>query len=434
MISNYLRNVDGKAVVRGFSLPVVISEEAKEEESNRLAVRSALQQALQSRSTLPSSPIIKTSTEERIEAIEEVVGSEDDDPLTRDNPAYLAGVRLNDVILSVNNIDARSSSFEQILRALTGSTYTSRNIEETHLDTVSNSNTTATSGIMHPCHGQPSGSRGMAIVAVDHIVCITFARPQMIHTDTVTPSLSLSSSTLSAPDSLTSSTMSEFASFSYSSATPSSFATSSSSSANPLSSFSSSSSMSLPLSSSYSAVEPSSTSAETSKADTSTSITTSTIITAAIYNQTVIEEDESDNEDNKIRNQDKIRDGNKDGDGDGDGNKDGDGDGDGNKDGDGDGKKDGDGDGNKDGDGGSKIIISTAPNAVTALTLELDKTETEELMEDNLNNFDNIEPLPSDSTHVFSSMLFRPSPYHSHTDPTSSSLATVRPRKGPGAR
>ena len=398
MISNYLRNVDGKAVVRGFSLPVVISEEAKEEESNRLAVRSALQQALQSRSTLPSSPIIKTSTEERIEAIEEVVGSEDDDPLTRDNPAYLAGVRLNDVILSVNNIDARSSSFEQILRALTGSTYTSRNIEETHLDTVSNSNTTATSGIMHPCHGQPSGSRGMAIVAVDHIVCITFARPQMIHTDTVTPFLSLSSSTLSAPDSLTSSTMSEFASFSYSSATPSSFATSSSSSAKPLSSSSSYSSMSLPSSSSYSAVEPSSTSAETSKADTSTSITTSTIITAAIYNQTVIEEDESDNEDNKIRNQDKIR------------------------------------DGNKDGDGGSKIIISTAPNAVTALTLELDKTETEELMEDNLNNFDNIEPLPSDSTHVFSSMLFRPSPYHSHTDPTSSSLATGRPRKGPGAR
>ena len=391
MISNYLRNVDGKAVVRGFSLPVVISEEAKEEESNRLAVRSALQQALQSRSTLPSSPIIKTSTEERIEAIEEVVGSEDDDPLTRDNPAYLAGVRLNDVILSVNNIDARSSSFEQILRALTGSTYTSRNIEETHLDTVSNNNTTATSGIMHPCHGHPSGSRGMAIVAVDHIVCITFARPQMIHTDTVTPSLSLSSSTLSAPDSLTSSTMSEFASFSYSSATPSSFATSSSYS-----------SMSLPSSSSYSAVEPSSTSAETSKADTSisitTSITTSTITTAAIYNQTVIEEDESNNEDNKIRNQDKIR------------------------------------DGNKDGDGGSKIIISTAPNAVTALTLELDKTETEELMENNLNNFDNIEPLPSDSTHVFSSVLFRPSPYHSHTDPTSSSLATGRPRKGPGAR
>ena len=55
-------------------------------------------------------------------------------------------------------------------------------------------------------------------------------------------------------------------------------------------------------------------------------------------------------------------------------------------------------------------------------------------MENNLNNFDNIEPLPSDSTHVFSSVLFRPSPYHSHTDPTSSSLATGRPRKGPGAR
>ena len=177
--SKYNRNVDGKAVVRGFSLPVVISEEMKAEEANRLAVRSALQSAFQLKANVVSvqpPPVVHREGGVHSEDRED---SADDDPLTRENPAYLAGVRLNDVIMSVNNTDARSSSFEQILRALTGNTYTPRTIEDTDINNI----TTATSGIVHPCHGQPSGSRGMAVAAVDHIVCVTFARSQSIRAD-----------------------------------------------------------------------------------------------------------------------------------------------------------------------------------------------------------------------------------------------------------
>ena len=187
--SKYDRNVDGKAVVRGFSLPVVISEEMKAEEANRLAVRSALQSAFQLKANVVSvqpPPVVNREGGVHSEDREDSV---DDDPLTRENPAYLAGVRLNDVIMSVNNTDARSSSFEQILRALTGNTYTPRNIEDTDI----NNTPTATSGIVHPCHGQPSGSRGMAVAAVDHIVCITFARSQSIRADSCNTSVQLSS-------------------------------------------------------------------------------------------------------------------------------------------------------------------------------------------------------------------------------------------------
>jgi C-terminal processing protease CtpA/Prc len=86
-----------------------------------LSVRTALQSALQARSVLPStssSTAIALAKQAEIAARQEM--ERDGDPLIRDNPAYLAGVRINDVIMSVNNTDARTSSFEQVLKALGG--------------------------------------------------------------------------------------------------------------------------------------------------------------------------------------------------------------------------------------------------------------------------------------------------------------------------
>jgi hypothetical protein len=114
-----IKNIDGKAVVRGFTLPVEISEETLRAEENRQAVRSALQAHAQSQVHPESYAAHKLNTSFRLMTYPGT-GIRVDTRVTDEvhpfnNPAYKAGVRLNDVIMSVNNIDARTSTFEVLI-------------------------------------------------------------------------------------------------------------------------------------------------------------------------------------------------------------------------------------------------------------------------------------------------------------------------------
>jgi hypothetical protein len=136
-----LKNVEGKAVVKGFSSPPEMSAEAVKSAAAKQTLLSALAVA-GAGSAIPNANSIANSDIDSRANLSSGSGSgsgpnedenemlsiparqnKSDDPSL--NPAYAAGVRVNDVIVSVNNIDARTASFDRIVRALVGTGATS---------------------------------------------------------------------------------------------------------------------------------------------------------------------------------------------------------------------------------------------------------------------------------------------------------------------
>jgi hypothetical protein len=195
-------------VVRGFTLPIEISEETIRAEENRQTVRSALQAHAQSQVHPDSYAAHKLNTTSRLMTYPgtgiRVDSRVTDEVHPFNNPAYKAGVRLNDVIMSVNNIDARTSTFEILLKALQGNAVTPGWLGGNEDEPPTRGDNT--SGIIHSCATHTSGStRGVAIVAIDHVVCVGFARPEVLPNTASTSTLAPSSSSSSQPQSSSSS-------------------------------------------------------------------------------------------------------------------------------------------------------------------------------------------------------------------------------------
>jgi hypothetical protein len=222
-----LKNVEGKAVVKGFSSPPEMSAEAVKSAAAKQTLLSALAVAGSGGGNPSTNTVANTSI--RATGVSGSGPNEDENdmlPLQSQsqqnkaenpnlNPAYAAGVRINDVIVSVNNTDARTASFDRIVRALVGTGATSSSGAVTSTVTAPITSSTpymavgagidaqqgnassvdrsessvasiisATSGVT-PASAPASGlgiglglgSRGMGIAAIDHIVCIRFARP-----------------------------------------------------------------------------------------------------------------------------------------------------------------------------------------------------------------------------------------------------------------